>query len=84
MSTAPNHMIIFLTMEYLRAEQARCAKTESELDARIYRDMSRIIAEPRSEYNMKYDRVLDMAADLAQWREYRIELGALRWSLDQI
>lgn len=80
----PNHIIIFLTREYLRAEQARCTKNESELNIRINRDMSRIIAGPRSEYGKRYGHVLDMAAELAQWREYRIELGATLWSLDQI
>lgn len=79
-----NHMIIFLTREHLRAEQARCTKHESALNIRINSDMTRLIRIPRGEYGDKYDAVLEMAAEAGQWHQYRIELGAMLWSLDQI
>lgn len=84
MAAQPNHVIIFLMREYLHAEQARCKKHECALDVRINKNMTQLIGMGRSEYATKYTTVIDMAAEAGQWREYRIELGAILWSLDQI
>ena len=84
MSVDIDYRIIFLTGVYLRAEQSRCTKNAAELNSRVNHIMSKIIAGPRAEFAEKYDSIITMAADAAQWREYNIEIGAILWSLDQI
>lgn len=84
MVAAINHMIIFLTREYLRGEQARCLSYESKLDVPIKCNMVNFVSGNQSESAKTYAQIVEMSKELAQWRMYCIELGAIIWSLDQI